>query len=508
MKNIFYRKGLSIALMLLVLASCTENFEEINTDPNNPTKVDPAYLMSNAQKGLLDDIYDEWFSGRQSYLYAQYFAQLNYTEEDRYQLRQPTNSTYWTYIYGDVMDLVEVIRLNEELGDEGNINQIAAARILKAWAMQILTDTYGDIPYFEAFKAEGDVSPAYTPQNEIYADLIKELTEASSQIDVSKPVFTSGDIIYNGDAVKWRKFANSLKMRVALRMSKVDSNYKSYIDQAIASGVFESNADNAVFRYLSAYPNAAPLYDAFHTAKRNDFSLSKPFVDLLKGVNDGANGKVNPFNGLFDPRLAVWADTLKGQYNGMPYGIPNDITAVPRANSIDLTKGGIVTKATLALTYMDYSEVCFILSEVNNWDQEWYEKGVTASLEYWKDEGAEQDELPDDYDDLVETYLGNLPSATEETVLTQKYIALFLQGYEAWAELRRTGFPKTVVRPGEISYVTSGGTAVKFEPLVGDDIPSRINYPEAEQNLNQQNYKDAVARMGADNLQTKVWWNQ
>jgi hypothetical protein len=65
-----------------------------------------------------------------------------------------------------------------------------------------------------------------------------------------------------------------------------------------------------------------------------------------------------------------------------------------------------------------------------------------------------------------------------------------------------------VVRPGEISYVTSGGTAVKFEPLVGDDIPSRINYPEAEQNLNQQNYKDAVARMGADNLQTKVWWNQ
>ena len=508
MKKIFYRKGLVIAVLLLILASCTENFDEINTDPNNPTEVDPAYLMSNAQKGLLDDIYDEWFSGRQSYLYSQYFAQRNYTEEDRYQLRQPTNNTYWTLIYGDVMDLVEVIRLNEEAGEDGNVNQIAAARILKAWAMQIMTDTYGDIPYFEAFKAEGDVSPAYTPQNEIYADLIKELTEASAQIDVGKPVFTSGDIIYGGDAAKWKKFANSLKMRVAIRLSGVDSNYKTYIDQAVAAGVFESNADNATFRFLGETPNAAPLYDAYYFSNRNDFTLSKTFVDLLKGESDAVNGKTNPFEGIFDPRLPLWGEPVNGEYLGMPYGIPNDLTAGPRPLAIDFTKGGLVTSGTLALTYMDYAEVCFILSEVNNWDQEWYEKGVAASLEHWGNEASEAGNLPADYDDQVEDYLAALPAAAQETVLTQKYIALFLQGYEAWAELRRTGFPKTVVRPGEVSYVTSGGTQVKFEPLVGDDIPSRINYPEVEQSLNPKSYKDAVARMGADNLQTKVWWNQ
>src|SRR5687768_12050532 len=152
MKNIF-SKEIAIVLLILLLVSCSQDFEEINRDPNNPTMVRTSSLMTNAQKGLLDDIYDEWFSGRQSYLYSQYFAQRNYTEEDRYQLRQPTNNSYWTYIYGDIMDLVEIIRLNEE-APVPNENQIAAARILKAWAVQIMTDAYGDIPYFEAFKAE------------------------------------------------------------------------------------------------------------------------------------------------------------------------------------------------------------------------------------------------------------------------------------------------------------------------------------------------------------------
>lgn len=505
-------KVVALAASLIALASCTENFEEINKDPNNPTRVETASLMANAQKGLIDDIYDEWFSGRQSYVYAQYLAQRNYTEEDRYQLRQPTNNTYWTLIYGDVMDLVEIIRLNEELGEEGNTNQIAAARILKAWAMQILTDTYGDVPYFEAFKAEADVSPAYTPQSEIYADLIKELTEASAQIDVNQPVFAaaSGDLIYDGDPVKWKKFANSLKMRVAIRMSNVDPNYATYIQEAVANGVFTSNEDNAVLRYLGSIANAdtAPLYDAYYYSNRNDFTLSKPFVDLLKGANDVANDKTNPFDGLFDPRLAVWATPTGGQYVGMAYGIPNDVTAAARAGTIDLTNGGLVTAGNLALTFMDYAEVCFIMSEVEDWSQEWYVRGVEASLEHWGNEGAETGTLPANYDALVDTYLAGLPLASMETVLTQKYIALFLQGYEAWAEIRRTGYPTTLVRPGEVAFVSSGGNEVTFEPLVGDDIPNRITYPEIEQTLNPKSYQEAISRIGADMMSTKVWWDQ
>jgi hypothetical protein len=507
MKKLYNWRTALVLAILLILAACTENFEEINRDPNNPTAVETSSLMANAQKGLLDDIYDEWFSGRQSYLYSQYFAQRNYTEEDRYQLRQPVNNNYWTYIYGDVMDLVEIIRLNELAGDEGFKNQVAAARILKVWAMQIMTDTYGDIPYFEAFQAEGKVSPKYSPQSEIYADFIKELTEASAQIDLSQPVFTSGDIIYDGDAAKWKKFANSLKLRVAIRMSKVDPNYKTYINEAVAAGVFTSNEDNALFRWLGNTPNASPLHDAY--VGRNDFTLSKTFVDLLKGVNDDANGKVNPFAGRFDPRLSVWASPVNGQYNGMPYGIPNDLTAGPRPGAIDFTTGtGLVISGTSASVYMDYAEVCFILSEANNWNQAWYEKGVVASLDHWRTEAGIYGNLPADYDTKVSQYLAALPAANEENVLTQKYISLFLQGSEAWSELRRTGYPKTIVRPGEISYVTVGGARIEFEPLVGNNIPSRINYPEVEQNLNPKSYREVVARIGADNLQTKVWWNK
>ncbi len=505
-------KVATLAIALFVVASCTDNFEEINTDPNNPAVVGTGALMANAQKGLIDDIYDEWFSGRQSYAYAQYFAQRNYTEEDRYQLRQPTNNTYWTLIYGDIMDLVEVIRLNEELGEEGNTNQIAAARILKAWAMQILTDAYGDIPYFEAFKQDQNVSPAYTPQSEIYADLIKELTEASAQIDVNQHVFEpeTGDLIYDGDPVKWKKFANSLKMRVAIRMSKVDPNYLTYIQEAVADGVFTSNEDNAVLHYLGSIANAdmAPLNDAYYFSNRNDFTLSKPFVDLLKGANDEANNKTNPFEGLFDPRLSVWAVPNGQEYHGMPYGIPNDVTAAAREGTIDLTHGGSVTAGNLGLTYMDYAEVCFIMAEVEGWSQEWYEKGVQASLSHWATEGGRTRSLPANYSTLVETYLANLPPANMETVLTQKYIALFLQGYEAWAEIRRTDYPTTLVRPGEIAFVSSGGNEVVFEPLVGNDIPSRITYPVIEQTLNPRGYQEATSRIGGDEMSTKLWWDR
>ena len=122
-------KELTIILVMLLLSGCTDKFEEINTDPNNPTAVPTSTLMANAQKGLLDDIYDEWYSGRQSYLYVQYLAQRNYTEEDRYQLRETVNNNYWVRIYGNVMDLQEIIRLNTEADEKGNVNEIAAASV-------------------------------------------------------------------------------------------------------------------------------------------------------------------------------------------------------------------------------------------------------------------------------------------------------------------------------------------------------------------------------------------
>ncbi len=501
---------------VLLWAGCTKDFDEINTDPNNPKVVPSSSLMTNAQKNLMDDIRDEWFSGRQSYLYAQYFAQRTYTEEDRYSLRQTTNNTYWILIYNDIKDLQEVIRLNTDPTTKvqmaaygNNENQIAAARILKAWAFQVLTDAYGDIPYTEALQGESILTPKYTPQAEIYADLIKELTEASNQINVNEPVFTQGDIIYGGDAKKWKKFANSLKMRVALRASNVPGwNYRQYIQEAVAAGVFESNDDNAIFQYIGRAPNNSPLYDAYYTGGRNDFTLSSTFVNLLKGENDVLNAKTNPFQGLLDPRLEIWADPRDGKtYQGMPYGIPSSQASTAlRGSAINLKNGNsVVLAADLPQVFMDYAEVCFILSEVNGFSQDWYTKGVQASLEYWN--GLSVGFNKEDFSASIEAYLAKLPPANQETVLTQKYIAYFLQGYEAWSLIRRTGYPKTIVRPGEFNYQGADGTKYTFEPLVGSDIPNRLTYPVSEQTLNPNNYGAARAAIGNDALNTRVWWD-
>ena len=214
---------------------CTKNFDKINDNPNQPAEVITPTLLTAAQKGLCDDIYDEWWGGRQSMLYAQYWVQRNYPSEDRYAIRQNINNQYWRLIYHDVMNLQEVIRLNTDAemkpkaavyGD--NANQIAVATILKVWACQIMTDTWGDIPYSQAFKGSIDPAtsiptPKYDKQQDIYASFQTELKNAVNMINLDAPGFTTGDNIFQGDMAKWKKFGNSLRLRVAMRMSAKDA---------------------------------------------------------------------------------------------------------------------------------------------------------------------------------------------------------------------------------------------------------------------------------------------
>jgi hypothetical protein len=516
---------LLLGLITLLTLRCTKDFDEINTDPNRPTKVPTTNLIITAEKTLLDDIMDEWWSGRQSLLWSQYWAQRNYTSEDRYSIRQNVNNGYFRLIYTDMMDLEEIIRLNRnpetkvEMATYGNNqNQIAAAKILKAWAFQIMTDTYGDIPYFEAFNAETNPNPAYTPQKDIYVDLLKSLKEASDSIVEDEPVFTSGDIIYGGDPVLWKKFANSLRLRVANRLSKVtDADIvtlrNTAISEAIAAGVFESNDDNAVFRYLGEDPSFAPMYNGFYTARRNDMTVTANFVDLLKGQPDTLNGKAHPLNELVDPRLPIWVPLRSGAYRGMPYGLVDKDASNLRGVTANLYGAyNIVLSGSFAVIYMDYAEVCFILSELNGWDADWYNEGVRASMEWWGNEAKSfygwSDSDFSDYITTVDDYMANLPPANQETVLTHKYIALYMNGYEAWAEYRRTGFPKTLIQPGEKTGPTASGTIVTFTPIVGDIIPRRLTYPVQEYTINSANVEAAAANIGGDSFATRLWWDK
>ncbi|HQB79275.1 MAG TPA: SusD/RagB family nutrient-binding outer membrane lipoprotein, partial [Tenuifilaceae bacterium] len=143
----------------------------------------------------------------------------------------------------------------------------------------------------------------------------------------------------------------------------------------------------------------------------------------------------------------------------------------------------------------DYAEVCFIMSEVNSWDQTWYQNGIRASMEFWGVSNAD-----------ITAYLAAVPAANQENVLTQKHIALYMQPEQAWFEWRRTGFPKTLINPGEITHV-SGGNNIIFTPLEGNAIPRRMWYPVEEQGVNKENYTAAVEAQGPDALSTRVWWD-
>lgn len=513
-------KGLLFATLIFTAGSC-KDLEELNIDPNQPSSVSTATLMTGAQKSMLDYIYDNWFSGRQALVYSQYWAQRTYTEEDRYQVRESVNNNYFNYLYRVAGNLDNIEKLNTDdatkkgmatYGD--NNNQIAAAKILKVWLMQIMADTWGSIPYNEAFKLEeGVLYPKYDDLNTLYYQFIAELDEATDMINEDAEVFTEGDLIYNGDATAWKKFGNSLKCKIALRLSKIDPNWKKYIAEAVAAGIFTSNSDNAIFNYSATAPNQSYFYKGFFEDGRNDFSVAKPFVDLLKGQADTLNVKSHPWKGVVDPRLPIYTSARNGKYIGLPYGLTSAqmTSSIRNAAPSFYADEPLVVQPNFAISLLSYSEICFILSEYKGFSVPEYKEGVKSSLEYWNDLYTKVMGKALLSSTSIADYVTVVSKRVDaETVATQKYIHLYMNGTEAWSEYRRTGYPTTLLKPGEHSYVV-GGTILDFTTLseTKGDLPARVKYPTNESTLNPTGFKDAVSKLtdGSNNYYSKMFWD-
>lgn len=513
-----YYKFLVITLIGVFTISC-QDLTELNVNPNEPAEVSTTTLLTGSEKKMMDYIYDNWFSGRQALPYAQYWSQRNYTEEDRYQIRESVNNNYFNHFYliaGNLDLLVDKCETDPAVAAlGGNVdNQKAVAKILKVWLMQIVADTWGSVPYSEAGKLKNGVSyPKYDNLNEIYPALIEELNEAVALIDGSGDdvAFNSGDIIFSGDATLWKKFANSLKTRLAIRLSKVDANWKTYIAEALASGVFESNEDEAMFKYTTNAPNECYFYRGYFVDGRNDFSITKPFCDLLKGQRDTLNAKTHPWEGVADPRLKIYTTPRGGKYIGLPYGLASSSmnSAIRNASPSWYAYPPVTLNKDFAVPLMTYAELCFILSEYNNFDQVWYEKGIRASFDHWY--GLAGISIKDEVKTEVEAYIASVAGvANAETVATQKYIHLYIQGTEAWSEYRRTGYPTTILKPGEISY-SKAGTLIAFSTLseTKNDLPARVKYPTNESTMNPVGFNNAVAKLtdGTNNYYSKMYWD-
>ncbi len=522
MKNII--AIFAIITNILFFISCGEDLEDINENPNSPEIVLSNTIFNSATKEYVDDTRNSFSSGRLSLPWMQYWGQNAYADEDRFIYREGTAEGLYTNTYLVATDFKSIIDLNtnpetrEQMSAVGNNdNQIAASRIMLSYIFHKLTDFFGDVPYysfgsddpdFQALDIDNVLSPVFASQEKIYMDILKELREASDMINTSEPVFTSGDNIFNGDAVKWKKFANSLILRVANRIRGVDpSTTNNEIATAVATGVFTSNMDNAIQQYEAADATASPYWRAF--INRTDFSVVAPFVNLLKGDI----GNFGPDPRLFEMAAPASASITSikensytrsenyDDYEGIPY-------AFRLANLLPFTTYSFPSSTIIKPDYgevlMEYAEVAFILSEHNGWDQALYEDGVRASMERW---GVAETN--------IESFVNNLPSASQETVLNQKYVALYMQPHESWAEYRRTGFPNILIKPNEETVLPAsqagpaGVTTYIFEAGEGlTDLPTRLRYPLILQTLNGANRAAAVTNLSdGDVLTSKLFWD-
>jgi len=509
----FYLSGITLALML-GLSSCDKDFEKININPNSPEKVSSALLLPNIIRNTTNEIAgNAWGLGN---IVMQYTAKIQFTNEDRYNWG-PQGNPYNSF-YNSLRDINNIIEISGEAKQQ---NYVGIAKVMRSHLFSYMTDAYGEIPYSEALQAKSGVNyPKFDSQESIYVGILKELEEANNLIGTSSEK-VEGDILFNGNLTLWKKFANSLRLRILMRLS--DRQNPSQAMQAIvsnpsASPLFASESEQAVLQYLQDVPNQHPLFTT-RSGSYDEIRLSEKMEDVLKDLNDPrlfayAQPTTNSAVGVVGPVTA---------YEGVPNGL-GDEEALKYSPSGDPTKGGSNFISRVGLLWsctactplanpvgyqailMSYAELQFILAEARERGfittgsaEDYYKKGVQASVNYYRarytlinQPGIASRLVVDD------TYFAQPKVAysgtTQEKLAkigTQKWLALFFTGMEAWHDWKRTGYPD--IKPGPAAFIST--------------VPVRFMYPGSVQSLNGENYKAAIARQGADAITTRVWWD-
>jgi hypothetical protein len=476
-------------LFLIAVAYSCKDLASFNNNPNEPKSANTSYLLTSAEKGLADNYYLGVHLGYFGNYYAQYWSANQYASESRYNYRTNWVNDIWDGYYTNLNTLQQIIRQNraEESSSPQNANQIAVAKILKAWTFQTLTDIWGDIPFTESLSGSDVPSPSYTSQEEVYSGIIAMLTEASDSIQVGEPSFDSGDIFYGGDMAKWKKFANSLKMRAAIRIADVNPELaETTLQNAYSAGVMESTDDNALFAYQSSPPNNNPINDFYR--ERTDWAVSETLLSFMLSNED--------------PRIPIYANPASNVpdgttvYSGFPYGMTNSNAANYKNGEPWSAPGDRVRDAEDPAIFMLYSEVLFIEAEAaeRGWlpvdPAQSYQQAIMASMEYW---GVS--------DDNAQSYVANnpyQPANWQENIGRQKWVSLYMQGVQGWAEWRRLNF-------GLLIEPVGGKLSVSFD----GPIAIRYPYPTGEYDTNSENVNAAVENQGfsTDDQGQRVWWD-
>ncbi len=481
---------------LLSITACTKDFEAINTNPNESNTLDPKLQFSYVLNRAASERDDQW---RGNLIYCSQWAQQlsGNWQVDRYiTANEDWLSSWWNNSYLRVgKDLFDIIEQTEE---GSNLNSMA--KIFKVFFFQRLTDMHGDIPYSEANQGGVFPKPQFDRQQNIYNAFIADLRRAVQDLSETKEAVGSADIIYNGDVEKWKKFGNSLLLRIALRISNVNPDLAAELAQeAIGRGVMTSN-DDIAYVYFSGSeadgPNANGLAEVFQDfgVAGHAFRYSDEFVNLILNNDDPREFNfMETYKNDGSVDNSVGAGNHIGRPNGIDPGNDDFVFAQPRTE--------VMVAYNAPAIYMSFAEVEFLRAEaiVLNWitgdAKAAYESGVFAACKHLSLYPNAQ-EITDNkiFNYLTENGVAYKESKAIALINTQKWIALIFDGFEAYANYRRSGFPD--ITPGFSDGESNG------------EIPRRLRYPNGEQVGNAENYAAAVARLdGGDVITSRMWWD-
>lgn len=478
-------KKIIIALTFMgAVFSCSDDYyESLNEDPTLPSDVPADFLVNAATKALFDQMITPNQNLNAARFMAQYWTQTTYTDESNYDLNgRDITGQHWTRIYTNVLYDLEDAKnkinsypLTDSYTLSTQTNQLAIIDILQVFTWQQMVDTYGNIPYSEAFQGLDNPAPAFDDARTIYNDLLARINSSINALDISGQGF-GGDSVYEGDISKWKKFAASIKLKLAMRLADVDAGTAgTAAAEAVATGVFSSNADNFTTPYMSTQPNTNPLWLDLVLSGRADFVGANTLLDIM--------------NTKEDPRRPLYFKENMGEntFVGGPYAAEGNLYA----NSSQV--GALLHEATFPGTIMDYSEIEFLLAEaaergfaVGGSAESHYNNAILASMEFW---GVSTDDAMA-YLSRPDVAYSTASGTWKEKIGVQFYLAMYNNAFEGWSVVRKFDYPEMNI---------SGVSELPY--------PKRYTYPISERTINPDNYDQAASAIGGDEQQTKLFWD-
>lgn len=513
MKKIIYQL-IGLGLSVIMLASCEKDFKEINTDPINVTTALPQQLLAPA---LVNVVSVNMLRNRN---FNNELMQVTVNQSDadgavfRYDYKDSWSDYLWNAWYIQLTNFKDIyVGASDSLTLNKSYQGISL--ICQSWVYSLLTDTYGDVPYFESNQGRNGITePKFDSQKDIYMDIFRELELANSLLSSGTAITSGSDPVYNGDVTKWRKFGNSLYLRLLLRLSgKAEvsdtciAKIKEMVDTKSSSyPVMTSNADAAILRWTGIGPYTSPYLNNVRAQDFRSPAISSFFIDHLNNwqdprINISTWGK----NGVNRWGIAQGSAGFSGVPSGYVPGA--GVSKQSYFYSYDQTSSGVAVQSlqTDPMTgmMMNYAELQFILAEaaakgwISGSAASYYNNGILNSITLW---------LPNFAASVTDANFTSYVNGAEiawndqgtlddkmEQIHLQKYYALFLEDMQQWFEYRRTGHP--ILPKGQ--GLRNGGV-----------MPARMTYPVYVQSANPTSYKQAVAQQGADEINTNVWWQK